>query len=90
MAVQLLFFGVLLPGVVQNSIQYPCVVPIYFFFKRFVSVQVAQTNNSIESVILGLSFHYSFSQSWDRKNLGKIRCLSGLIPSRSKATHRKS
>ena len=48
-AVQLLFCGVLLPGLVQNSMQHSYVVPISFFSNRFARVQVMQPYNSTDT-----------------------------------------
>ena len=64
MAIQLLFCKSLLPGFVQNGIQYFWVVS-NFFSKHFIKVQVVQPYNSTDTATAWKNSHFILSKRSD-------------------------
>ena len=59
MAVQLLFCGVLSPGLAQYCLQHSCVIAVRFFFSiRFVSVYVVHPYSSIDTSAAWKKLHF--------------------------------
>ena len=65
MAIQLLFYKVLLPGFVQNSMQHPCIIPIYRFLQVFHSSPCGATYKYIDMATSWKNSYFILSERSD-------------------------
>ena len=81
MAVQLLFYGLLPIGLVQNSMHHFCEVSI-FFFRCFIKVQLVQAYNSTDMRTVWKNSHFILSDcpvSWSSR-IHQLHLCRGVRP----------